>query len=316
MRIAIHAFDGITMFHLATPLLVFGEVARQGLADDWSTVVWSDTGGPVRTTEGLLIDDVSGPEAAGDADLVILPSWPSTFPRPSDDLTGVIRAAHGHGATIAGLCLGAFPMAHSGILDGREAVTHWAGTAQLTTDCREVTVRPAALYIDHGDVLTSAGTASALDACLHIVRTRLGAAAATTVARHLVIAPHREGDQAQYIERPLPASDGTGPIAETMAWALEHLDQRLPVGALAARAQMSTRNFTRRFRETAGTTPAEWVLARRLDESRRMLETTSWSVSRIAAVCGFASPVTFRQNFALAYATTPTSYRRRFTAPD
>ncbi len=316
MRIAVHAFDGITTFHLATPLLVFGEVARQRLADGWTTVVWSDTGRPVRTAEGLLIDHVSGPEAADDADLVILPSWPSTFPRPPDDLTGVIRAAHGHGATIAGLCLGAFPIAHSGILDGREAVTHWAGAAQLTTERREVTVRPAALYIDHGDVLTSAGTASALDACLHIVRTRLGAAAATAVARHLVIAPHREGDQAQYIERPLPAGNGTGPIADTMAWALEHLDQQLSVAALAAHAKMSTRNFTRRFRETAGTTPAEWVLARRLDESRRLLETTGWTVHQIATVCGFASPVTFRQNFAHAYATTPTSYRNRFATPD
>ena len=176
-------------------------------------------------------------------------------------------------------------------------------------------VSPAALYVDHGDVLTSAGTASAIDACLHIVRSHLGSAAAATVARNLVVAPHREGDQAQYVDRPMSQAGGVGHLGPTIDWALAHLDQPLTVDDLAAHARMSRRNFTRRFAEVTGTTPARWVLARRLDEARRLLETTTWPVARIATACGFSSVVTFRQNFVTTYATTPTSYRQRFSLP-
>ncbi|EHR61385.1 GlxA family transcriptional regulator [Saccharomonospora cyanea] len=312
MRIAVHAFEKITAFHLAAPLLVFGEVSRQGLATGWSTTVWSAHGCPVRTEEGIVIDDLAGAGAADSADLLVFPSWPDDFPEPDERLVGLIRAAHERGAVIAGLCLGAFPVAASGVIDNRAAATHWAAASRLSERYPAVDVRADALYLDHGDVLTSAGTASALDACLHVVRTRLGSAAAAAVARHLVIAPHREGDQAQYIDRPV-LGHATGPIGETIEWALAHLDQRLSVDAMAARARMSPRNFSRRFHETTGMSPARWVLTRRLDEARRLLETTTWPVSRIAEVCGFASTVTFRQNFVAHYATTPTSYRYRFT---
>jgi transcriptional regulator GlxA family with amidase domain len=163
-------------------------------------------------------------------------------------------------------------------------------------------------------VLTSAGTASAIDACLNVVRRHLGSTVATTVSRHLVVAPHRDGDQAQYVERPLAERGGVGHLAPTLEWALTHLDQSLTVDDLAEQARMSRRNFTRRFEEATGTSPARWVLARRLDESRRLLEATDWPVSRIAQACGFNSAVTFRQNFTAAYSTTPTAYRVRFAA--
>ena len=312
MRIAIHAFDGITAFHLSTPLLVFGEVARAGLAD-WSTVVWSEGGAAVRTAEGLLLDGLADERATRDADLLVLPSWPEDLREVPAALRAIVRDAHDRGARIAGLCLGAFPVAASGVLDGRTAVTHWARADAFAERHPRVEVRPAALYIDHGDVLTSAGTASALDACLHVVRERLGAAAAATVARALVVAPHREGDQAQHVARPLPAIAGEGAIAETLEWALANLSGELSVAALAKRARMSPRSFTRRFREVTGTSPASWVLAQRLDEARRLLETTELSVARVADACGFGSAVTLRQRFARAYATTPTSYRRRFS---
>nr|WP_277603950.1 helix-turn-helix domain-containing protein [Agrococcus sp. ARC_14] len=312
MRIAIHAFDDITAFHLSTPLLVFGEVARAGLAD-WSTVVWSDDGANVRTTEGLLVAGLADAQAAMDADLLIWPSWPDALPPVPEALITLMRDAHARGARIAGLCLGAFPVAASGLLDGRAAVTHWARADELARRHPAVDVRPAALSIDHGDVLTSAGTASALDACLHIVREQLGAAAAATVARALVVAPHRDGDQAQYVERPLPEQAGQGAITEALEWAIGNLDQPIAVASLAAQAHMSPRSFTRRFRETTGTSPASWVLARRLDEARRLLETTELSVTQVAEACGFGSPVTLRQRFVRAYSTTPTSYRRRFS---
>ncbi|ABM10694.1 GlxA family transcriptional regulator [Paenarthrobacter aurescens] len=314
MRIAVHAFDGMTMFHLATPLLVFGEVSRLNLAEDWETQVFTENGLPVRSAEDYVIGRVFGPDIAHDADIVVFPSWLSHFPEPSGDLLQLVRQSHERGAAIAGLCLGAYPVARSGVLDGRTAVTHWAAAPAMAAKHHEVEFDDSALYLDHGDVLTSAGTASALDACLHIVRTRLGSAAAATLARHIVVAPHREGDQAQYIIRPLQDPELDGPLGKTIEWALANLDQDLEVESMAAHATMSKRNFTRRFKEVTGLSPARWVLGRRLDDARQLLETTTWSIARIAESCGFGSPVTFRQNFIAAYSTTPTSYRIRFTS--
>lgn len=315
MRIAVHAFDGITMFHLSAPLLVFGEVGRLGLATGWDPIVWTADGRGIRTAEGLRVEDVAGPDAADDADLLILPSWPTDLPAPEKAIISKIRATHLRGGQVAGLCLGAFPVVDSGLLDDRDAVTHWGGADDLARRRPAVRVDPGALYIDHGDVLTSAGTASALDACLHIVRQHLGSAAAAAVARHLVVAPHRDGDQAQYIDRPMPDMGGVGHLGPTLDWALANLGQPLSVDDLAAQARMSRRNFTRRFAEVAGTTPARWVQARRLDQARRLLETTTWPITRIAQDCGFSGAVTFRQNFVAAYSTSPTSYRQRFSAP-
>lgn len=231
-------------------------------------------------------------------------------------MVSLVGAAHARGARIAGLCLGAFPVVDCVPLGRRSVATHWAATSQLGQRRAGIQVDPMALYLDHGDVLTSAGTASALDACLHIVRSHLGAAAATTVARHLVIVPHREGNQAQYVDRPMPEPGGVGYLGPTLDWALERLNHDLGVAELADHAGMSRRNFTRRFAEVTGTTPARWVLARRLDEARTRLETTTWSMTRIASASGFQSVVTFRQNFISAYATTPSSYRERFTSSD
>ena len=316
MRIAVHAFDGITLFHLAVPLMVFGEVGRQHLAEGWDPVVWTDDGHGVRSADGPRIEDVAGPEAIDGADLVVLPSLPGDLRPTGEALADSLRATHARGGRIAGLCLGAFPVVDSGVLDGRDVVTHWGAVDRLARRRPEVRVDAASLYLDHGDVLTSAGTASAIDACLHVVRSHLGSAAAAQVARHLVVAPHREGDQAQYVDRPMPEPGGVGHLGPTIDWALAHLDRPLAVDDLAARAGMSRRNFSRRFVEVMGSTPARWVMDRRLDEARRLLEATSWPVDRVAAACGFGSVVTFRQNFVAAYATTPTSYRQRFSVPD
>jgi transcriptional regulator GlxA family with amidase domain len=312
MKIVVHAFDGITMFHLAAPLIVFETASSLGLAPEWRTTVWTSDARSIRTAEGLVMDELAGPETTADADLLVFPSWPNELPLPGPELIAIVEAAHQRGARIAGLCLGAFPVAASGVLDGRTAVTHWAAADALAAQRPAVDVQRSALYIDHGDVLTSAGTASAIDACLHVVRAELGSAAASTVARYLVVAPHRDGDQAQFVDHPVPPHHDPGPIADTIEWALAHLHQDLSVDALATHACMSKRSFTRRFRDATGTTPARWVLTRRLDAARTLLETTTWSIERIAQECGFASSVTFRQNFVGSLAITPTLYRRRF----
>lgn len=311
LRIAVYAFDGVTMFHLSVPQLVFDEVARQGLGN-WETVLFSDRAGSIRTAEGYTLGQVRGPAAAEGADVVVIPSWFEDGRTAGPVLQRVLTRAHSHGATVAGLCLGAFAVADAGLLSRRAAVTHWQAVDMLAARHPDVDMDASVLYIDHGDVLTSAGTASAIDACLHLVRSRLGAAAANRVARNLVVAPHREGGQAQYIERPLPAHSFDDPITGALEWALRHLAEPLTVERLAAVAHMSRRTFIRAFQASTGVTPAVWVKRQRLDEARRLLESTELPIDQVAAACGFGSSVTLRQSFAAAFDTSPSEYRRRF----
>jgi transcriptional regulator GlxA family with amidase domain len=313
VRVAVYAFDGITMFHLSVPQLVFDEVTSQGLGV-WETVLFTDRPGTIRTAEGYTIGGLQGPAAAAGADVVVVPSWFADGRPVGASLRRTLTEAHGHGATVAGLCLGAIAVADAGLLSGRGAVTHWEAVDLLADRHPDIVVDAAVLYIDHGDVLTSAGTASAIDACLHLVRSRLGAGAANRVARRLVVAPHREGGQAQYIQRPLPAHRGDDPISRVVEWALLHLGEPLPVGRLAEVAHMSRRTFIRAFTASTGASPAAWVRSRRLDEARRLLESTDLPVEQVATVCGLGNAVTLRQNFAAAFDTSPSEYRRRFDA--
>ncbi|MDI9913699.1 helix-turn-helix domain-containing protein [Rhodococcus sp. IEGM 1379] len=293
-------------------MLIHSSVGRLGLAPAWETRLWSDRAGGVRTVEGYSIGDVAGPSTLDWADIVVIPSWPLPLSPISERLRAPLSAAHSRGTPIVGLCLGAFAVADAGFLDGRSAVTHWEMMPALAERHPSIRLDESVLYIDHGDVMTSAGTASAIDACLHLVRKHLGSAVATRVARSLVVAPHREGGQAQYIERPLaePATDTAMP--HLLEWALGRLDESLSIDSLAAQARMSRRNFVRQFRLATGTTPARWVLEQRLGEARTLLETTDWSIDAIAVACGFGSAVTFRQNFVSSFATTPTAYRKQF----
>jgi transcriptional regulator GlxA family with amidase domain len=313
MRIGIYAFDGITMFHLSVPQMVFDEVARQGLGE-WETFLFGDRPGGVRTAEGYGIEGIQGLTSAQGADVLVMPSWFLDGRQASAAVRGTLSAAHAAEATIVGLCLGAIPVADAGLLAGRPAVTHWQAFDLLAQRHPELALDESVLYMDHGDVLTSAGTASGLDACLHLVRARLGAEAANKVARSLVIAPHREGGQAQYIERPLPPRPDDDAISRVMDWAGQHLADPLSIEVLAAAAHMSTRTFVRTFRAATGTTPAAWVRARRLDEARRLLETTDRPIDTIATDCGIGSPVTLRQNFSAAFKISPSQYRARFRA--
>lgn len=315
VKIAIHAFEGISLFHVAAPSLVFGEVTRLELAETWQTRLWSEDR-RVKTMDGVILDDLAGPAEALDADLLVFPSWHDDLRPAGADLITLVQQAHRTGTHVAGLCLGAFPVVDTGLLDGREAVTHWAAAPSLAARRPSVAVNADAIYIDHSDILTSAGTASSIDACLHIVRTMLGSDAASAIARELVVAPHRDGGQAQYVTRPIPERGGVGQLGATIDWALAHLDQQLSVEALSSHAGMSRRNFTRRFIEVTGTSPARWIMSRRLDESRRLLERTNLTVEQVARDCGFGSTVTFRQRFAAAYRTTPTSYRQRFNSSE
>ena len=346
MRIAVHAFDGVTMFHLSIPQMVFGTVSRLGLANwrvslfttdfepapstgdstdsactdradpaqpsDPATPAASPPSASIRTSEGYVLSGLGGPDLAGEADVVVVPAWFADGRPAGRRLRSLLKAAHARGASVVGLCLGAIPLAEAGLIGERRAVTHWRAFEPLAREHPEIALDESVLYVDHGDVLTSAGAASGLDACLHLVRTHLGAQAANEVARQLVIAPHREGGQAQYIERPVPRRADDDPIGRTASWALEHLSEPLPVERLARTARMSTRSFIRVFREATGAAPAAWVRAQRVREAQRLLESTDLAVEQVASSCGFGSAVTMRQAFARILSTTPSAYRRRF----
>ncbi len=209
------------------------------------------------------------------------------------------------------ICTGAFVLAHAGLLDGRRATTHWAFADQLAREFPAIEVDPDILYVDDGDVLTSAGLSAGLDLCLHVVRGDRGADAATAIARWNVVAPHRDGGQAQYIDRPVPAGDDGG-LAATRAWALERLDAPLTVDALARHAHMSPRTFARRFVAETGRSPKRWLTAQRIHHARRLLESTDLPVEDVAQRSGFGSAAALRTHFARATATRPTAYRRTY----
>lgn len=240
--------------------------------------------------EGLSISAHALLSRAAECDWVILPAWPSTLPEPGDELVTILRRVHARGGTVIGLCLGAFPVCHSGIVDGRAVATHWRSAEALAQRYPAVEVSPAALYIDHGDVCTSAGTAAALDACLHLVRNACGADVASTVAANLVVAPHRDGNQTKHIVRELPASHAPSDMAELLDYIESHLDCDLSVACLARLFHMSPGHLGRRFLQAIGATAAQWVRQRRLDAARRLLERTELPFSEVAQSVGFRSP--------------------------
>ncbi|HEY9133175.1 MAG TPA: helix-turn-helix domain-containing protein [Dyella sp.] len=310
--VAVVAYHQISPFHLAVPCMVFGEdLARLG-APRYELMVCAAEPGPLRTMAGFSIDAPYGLERLGDAGTIVVPAWRDPAERPPQALLDALVAAHARGARIVGLCLGAFVLAEAGLLDGRSASTHWVWMDDFAERYPHVLLKRDVLYVDDGDIITSAGTAAAIDCCLYLLRRDHGAEVANRVARRMVVAPHRHGGQAQYIEQPVPKMDHTDRLNSTLEWALANLHEPLSLDALADRAAMSRRTFTRRFKSTTGTSVTQWLLSQRLAHAQRLLETTDQTMDRIAESSGFGSTVSLRQHFAAAFATSPASYRRSF----
>jgi transcriptional regulator GlxA family with amidase domain len=227
-------------------------------------------------------------------------------------LIQALQRAHRRGARIASLCSGAFVLAYAGLLDGKRATTHWMHSAALADRFPAIDVDPSVLYVDEGDVLTSAGTAAGIDLCLHMVRQDHGAEVANVYARRMVVPPHRDGGQAQFLEAPVPKCDGDDVISPTMAWAIEHLDAAITVDDLAARAVVSPRTYARRFKATTGTTPLQWLLQQRLAAAQRLLETTDLGVELVAERSGFGTAAVLRIHFNRNLGVAPLAYRQTF----
>ncbi|MFL9982951.1 helix-turn-helix domain-containing protein [Paraburkholderia sediminicola] len=310
--VAVVAFDGVSPFHLSVPCVVFGEDRSNGGLPDFDFRVCAAERGTLTTTAGFSIAVTHGLEALADADTIVVPSWRDPDETPPAALLDALRAAHARGAQLVGLCLGAFVLAAAGILDDRPASTHWAWADDFARRFPRVRLDPDVLYVDDGNVLTSAGTAAGLDCCLHVLRKMCGAQAANYVARRLVVPPHRQGGQAQYIQQPVAPNVRGDRLSCLLDWVSGNLDAPHTLDTLADRALMSRRTFTRRFRLATGTTVGAWLLAQRLGRAQQLLESTDESVEAIAGIAGFGSTASLRQHFAEAFRTSPSAWRREF----
>lgn len=306
--VALAVTDGMLHFELALAYEVFGS-APDAVPGPWYDVAVC---GPDAVRVGrFLLEPDHGLDRLSHADTVIVPGWADVDRDPPADLVDAVRAAHEAGARIASLCTGAFVLAAAGLLDGKRATTHWAHTQELAARHPEVQVDPDVLYVDSGSVLTSAGKAAAMDLCLHLVRLDHGSSVANTVARRLVVPPHRDGGQAQFVTTPVPAPDNH-PLAELLPWVIERLDHPLTVEDLARQARMSSRNLGRHFRSVTGTTPLQWLLTQRIRHAQELLETTDAGVDTIAAVTGMGTATTLRRHFNRTVGVPPDAYRRTF----
>lgn len=312
-NVAVITFDGVAPFELGLLCEAWGIDRSDDDLPVFDFALCGPRVGAVRTSLGFGITVDHDLSRVAEADLVALPAVPRNDPVPGAVLEA-LRAAHDRGARFLSVCSGAFALGEAGLLDGRECTTHWMYTHELAARFPRAHVVPEVLYVDADPVITSAGSAAGLDACLHLWRKEFGAAAATKVARRMVVPPQRDGGQAQFIRTAVPECDAEtlGPL---LAWIAEHLDEDLSVEVLARRAAMSPRTFARRFREETGTTPHAWVTRQRLLRAEELLETTDRSVDWIAGEVGFGNAATLRHHFTRVRAVSPQQYRRTFSSP-
>ncbi len=304
----------MSLFEFAVASEVFGPHSWMPREAQWyRTRVCSPGSQPVRLRTGVSVDVGAGLRWLASAGTVIVP--PCSNPAGiAPEVLQALRRAHQRGARLVSLCTGAFVLAAAGLLDGRRATTHWADCARLAAQYPSVELDPDVLFVDEGDILTSAGSAASIDLCLHLVRQDFGAEVATSLARDLVVPPHRDGGQAQYIAAPMPDFPRVDLFAGALAWAEGHLELPITIEELARRSAMSRRTFARRFQETTGTTPYQWLLRQRLQFAQRLLETTDLAVDVIAARSGFGEAANLRKHFARTLHTSPHGYRRTFQA--
>jgi len=310
-RVAVVLIDEFAPFEFGVLCEVFGiDRTADGVPPFDFRVCAARPGHPLATSVGVSVTPTLGLDALEDADLVAAPAARIRDDYPPDVLDA-LRAAHARGSTLLSVCSGAFLFGAAGLLDGRACTTHWTYAQQFAERFPTARVDPDVLYVDDGDIVTSAGTASGIDACLHLVRRELGTQAATAIARRMVVPPQRDGGQRQFIEMPVPEQTGDG-LQDVRDWMLENLTVEHTVPGLARRARMSDRTFARRFTAETGTTPHKWLLVQRVHHARGLLERTQLGIEEVAQQAGFGTATLLRHHFHRMVGVSPTDYRRSF----
>ncbi|HCE6543731.1 TPA: helix-turn-helix domain-containing protein [Pseudomonas aeruginosa] len=308
--VAVVAYPQFSPFHLSVPCLVFNVELAEGRLFEVRIV--SPGGQSVAAERALSVQPDGGMELADAADIVVVPGWHDLNVPPHPDLVQALVRAHERGATVVGLCYGAYALAYAGLLDGKRASTHWMAEQDFCARFPQVRLDMNALYVDEGHVITSAGTGAGLDCCLYVVREFHGPKIANKVARTMVLPPHREGGQAQFIEQPVAASTQDAQINKLLDYLRINLAEPHRIDDLAQRTAMSRRTFTRHFSKATGMTLVDWLVNERLQRSRELLETTSLSVERIAELVGFQTPTSLREHFKKRFQISPRDWRRTF----
>ncbi|MGS2616428.1 GlxA family transcriptional regulator [Micromonospora sp. LZ34] len=314
-RVAVLALDDVVGLDLGTPAQVFGTARDDDERPLYTVDVCTPGARPIRSSGGYRVLPDHGLELLATADTVIVPGIhggpPLTDGTLDAEVAEALRAAYRRGARLVSICTGAFVLAAAGLLDGRQATTHWAYADRFRRLHPDVDLDPAVLFIHDDRLLSSAGVAAGLDLCLHVIRTDHGSEVANRAARRCVVPPWREGGQAQYIERPVPRATGAS-TAAAREWARQRLHEPVTLRDLAEQARMSVRTFTRHFRSETGLSPAQWLLQQRTDHARLLLETTDLTVDQVARRCGFGTAAALRQQLHLRIGVAPSAYRRAF----
>ncbi|AHX15188.1 transcriptional regulator [Dyella jiangningensis] len=307
--VAVLVYDGLCTFEFGIAVEMFG-LPRPELRDWYRFRLCAVDRGPMRAAGGMHVLADAGLEGLAGAGTVIVPGWRGIDAAPPAPLLDALRKAHANGARLLSFCSGVFVLAATGLLEGRRATTHWRYVDALAVRFPRIRIEPDVLYVDEGDVLTSAGSAAALDLSLHLIRRDFGPETANSVARRAVVPAHRDGGQAQFIQAPLPEQGAT--LGKLLEWMRRHIDQPLPLIELAERARMSERTLLRRFEEATGCSPKQWLTRERLNRARELLEGSDLPVERVADVCGFGSADTLRHHFRHHVKLSPARYRERF----
>lgn len=312
IKVGVVVFDDIIPFHLSVPCAVFEKATHDDGSLCYQLFICATHPGPLKTNSGFSIVAEHSLMQLADVDMVVVPSWSDPQVSPPEELLLALQQAVQRGAQVVGLCLGAFVLGAAGLLSQRRATTHWRWMADFERLYPDVAIDRDVLYIDEGQIVTSAGTAASIDCCLHLVREQCGVDVANSVARMLVVPPHRQGGQAQYIEQPVYQSAGNDRFMSALSWATENLQQALTLEQLADKALMSRRSFTRRFNQTTGSCFSDWLVNQRLALAQRFLEKTDQPVEHIAEKAGFSSPLMLRRHFKKQLNTSPLQYRKTF----
>ena len=311
--VAVAVTHGVPLFEFAVPHEIFG-IDRADIVDPWYTLkMCAAEPGPLHTAAGLEVHDLHPLDEMRSAQTILIPGLArATQLRPPADLVDVVRQARADGRRIVSLCTGAYVLAEAGILDGRRATTHWMNAVDFSARFPRVQLDPGVLYVDEENISTSAGTAAAIDLCLHLVRRDHGSAVANEVARRMVVPPHRDGGQSQFVRHAAVPRQDDEHLSRVLDWALHRLHEPLTVGQLAAQAHQTPRTFARRFRDRLGTTPLQWLVEQRIRRAQELLETTDEPIEWVAERAGFGTAANFRQHFQRVTSVPPHTYRHVF----